>query len=70
MISTSLILLIAPVLTQITEQPEMADLFRNDGKIYIVISVILIIFLSLFIYLIKVDKKIKKIAHQQTLDKK
>ena len=40
---------------------EMADSFRQDGKIYVVTSVIAIIFLALVIYLAVIDRKVKKL---------
>ncbi|PBQ34823.1 CcmD family protein [Sphingobacteriaceae bacterium] len=44
-----------------SESPEMADAFRLDGKIYIVIAVIGIIFLSLVCLLVYIERKLKKI---------
>ena len=43
---------------------EMADTFREDGKIYVVIAVILIILVGLFIYLILIDRKVTRLANQ------
>ena len=40
---------------------EMADTFRADGKIYVVIAVLGIIFVGLIIYLIYLDKKISRL---------
>ncbi|GAB4206166.1 MAG: hypothetical protein Fur0023_15750 [Bacteroidia bacterium] len=40
---------------------EMADALRESGKIYAVIAVITLIFLSLMIYLYFQDKKIKSL---------
>jgi hypothetical protein len=37
---------------------EMADTMRSNGKIYVVIAVILTIFAGIIIYLIRLDKKI------------
>ena len=46
----------------ITESgPQMADSLRENGKIYVVISVIGIIFLSLVIFLVYIERKLKKI---------
>ncbi len=46
---------------------EMADMMRSNGKIYVVVSSLLIIFFILAIYLIKIDLKItKKINNKQT----
>lgn len=38
---------------------EMADAMRNDGKIYVVVAVIVIILLGLLIYLFALDKRLK-----------
>ncbi len=40
---------------------EMADLLRQSGKIYVVIAVLLVIFFSLFLYLLFQDRKIKQL---------
>jgi CcmD family protein len=40
---------------------EMADAFRADGKIYVVIAVLGIIFVGLITYLIYLDKKISRL---------
>jgi CcmD family protein len=44
---------------------EMADAFRADGKIYVVVGVVLIILLGLFAYLFYIDKKLSKIEKNQ-----
>jgi len=41
--------------------PEMADTLRSSGKIYVVISVICIIFAGLAIFLFTIDRRLKKI---------
>jgi CcmD family protein len=40
---------------------EMADALRRNGKIYVVVAVILAIFLGIIIYLIRLDRKISKL---------
>lgn len=40
---------------------EMADQLRGEGKIYVVIGVILIILTGLFGYLIRLDRKLRKL---------
>jgi len=40
---------------------EMADVMRSNGKIYVVVAVIAIIFTGLMIYLIRIDKKVQKL---------
>lgn len=40
---------------------EMADLMRSNGKIYIVVGIIVIIFIGITVYLISTDRKISKL---------
>jgi uncharacterized membrane protein len=40
---------------------DMADTMRSNGKIYVVIIIILTIFAGLIFYLIRIDKKISKL---------
>ncbi|BDD11238.1 hypothetical protein FUAX_36700 [Fulvitalea axinellae] len=40
---------------------EMADQFRADGKIYVVVAVMLVIFAVMAVYLIRLEKKASKI---------
>lgn len=42
-------------------QVQMADSFYGEGKIYIVIAVMTIIFAGLIIYMIRLEKKIKQL---------
>ncbi len=42
-------------------KPEMADVFRSSGKIYVVVATICIIFIGLTIYLFSIDRRLKKI---------
>jgi heme/copper-type cytochrome/quinol oxidase subunit 2 len=46
---------------QAVAAPEMADTFRSEGKIYVVITVISIIFICLIGYLIYIDIKLRKL---------
>jgi hypothetical protein len=43
---------------------EMADRLREDGKIWVVVGVILLIFAGVIIYLIRLDLKISKLEKQ------
>lgn len=40
---------------------EMADTMRSEGKIYVVVAVVLTILLGLFIFLISIDRKISDV---------
>ncbi len=43
------------------QQVEMADAFRSEGKIYVVVVIILAILLGFIGYLFLLDKKINRI---------
>lgn len=43
---------------------EMADVMRSDGRIYVVIAVILTILFGLILYIIRLDKKISNLEKQ------
>ena len=44
--------------------PQMADSFREDGKIYVVIAVLSIVFLALITYMIFIDVKLKRVEQK------
>jgi len=52
-------------LGQVKEKVEMADNFRADGKIYVVLAIILVILAGLFFYLIRIDRKVTKLEEQK-----
>ena len=43
------------------QKVEMADTMRSNGKIYVVVAIILTIFAGLIIYLVRLDRKISKL---------
>ena len=42
-------------------KPEMADVMRSNGKIYVVVAVMLTILLGLFLYVFLLDRKITRL---------
>jgi uncharacterized membrane protein len=48
-----------------TQQVEMADTMRSNGKIYIVVAVCLTILIGLFLYVFLIDRKITKLEKGQ-----
>ena len=44
-----------------SKAPQMADTFRSEGKIYVVIAVLSIIFVCLIAYLIYIDIKVRRL---------
>jgi hypothetical protein len=47
------------------ENAEMADVMRSNGKIYVVIAVMLTILAGLILYLIKLDKRMTRFEKEQ-----
>ena len=43
---------------------EMADQFRAEGKIYIVVAVIMVIMAGMFFYLYRIELKVKKLEKE------
>jgi hypothetical protein len=42
---------------------EMADAMRAEGKIYVVVAIIIIILAGMFVYLFLLDRKMKKLEN-------
>ncbi len=57
--------LMAQAQQQNTETGPVNQMLRSNGKIYVVVSVLVIIFIGIIIYLIRLDRKISKLEHQQ-----
>lgn len=47
-----------------TNGPAMADNFRADGKIYVVIAVMTTIFICVIVYLAIIERKLKKLEDE------
>jgi CcmD family protein len=45
------------------------DFMRETGKINVVVGVILLIFLGIVLYLVRLDRKLTKLEHQLNDDK-
>lgn len=44
---------------------EMADALRSSGKIYVVVSVISVVFIGLAVYLFSIDRRLKKVEKSE-----
>ncbi len=49
---------------------EMADTFRADGKIYVVVAILSIVFTGIVLFLIRLDRKISRIEKEQRKSEK
>lgn len=67
-ITATILTLLSIVYTAHAEAFEMADTLRSNGKIYVVVGVILTIFLGIIAFLIKIDNSVSKI--EKTLSEK
>jgi predicted membrane channel-forming protein YqfA (hemolysin III family) len=47
---------------------EMADTMRKEGKIYVVVAVILTIFAGIIFYLVRLDRKITRLEKEEKLN--
>lgn len=55
------VLSIVAIAQEATETIEMADVMRSNGKIYVVVAVVAVIFTGIIVYLVNLDRKISKI---------
>ena len=58
------LLFISQLLFAENDRPEMADVMHSNGKIYVVVAVVLVILSGLFIYLYAADRRIKKLEEE------
>lgn len=52
------------VLTTQAQEVEMADAMRSDGKIYVVVAIVLFILIGLIAYLFLLDRKITRLEKE------
>lgn len=62
-----LLILISPLL--FAQEAEMADTMRSEGKIYVVVAILLLILIGLIAYLVMIDRKVTKLENRLS-DKK
>ena len=60
-LSTCMFSLLAFAQPATLQQGEPTDFMRSNGKIYVVVAVIVVIVIGLFIYLVNLDRKITKL---------
>ena len=56
-------LVFASVIANAQTDVEMADGMRSEGKIYVVVGIILIVLSGLVVYLVTLDRKVKKLEN-------
>ncbi len=58
-----MLLILVPGFAQ-QDKSEMADLMRSNGRIYVVVAVMLTILAGLVLYLVRLDKKISRLEKE------
>ena len=43
------------------QEIEMADTMRSEGKIYVVVALLIVIFVGLAVYLVSIDRKVSSL---------
>lgn len=43
------------------DKADMADTMRSNGRIYVVVAVVLVILIGLILYLVRLDRRISKL---------
>jgi len=56
--------LLISVLAKAQNDVAMADIMRENGKIYVVVTVVAIIFAGIIVYLIRLDRKTSQMQKQ------
>ena len=59
-----LVVMFISVTSLFAQEVEMAEGLRSSGKIYVVVTVLAIIFIGLFIYLMIIDQKLNKLKKE------
>lgn len=59
-----LLLALMPFLS-LAQEVEMADTMRSNGKIYVVVGVIAIIFVGLLVYVVLLDRRLSKLEKEE-----
>lgn len=60
----SFVLVAWSIIAEAQTTVEMADTMRSEGKIYVVVGIILIVLAGLIFYLVTLDRKTKKLEEQ------
>ncbi len=66
-LKTTWVILLFFLSTGVQAQPEMADTMRSNGKIYVVVGVVGIIFIGIVTYLVIQELRIRKIEKELDL---
>ena len=63
-------LLLLVSLVSFSQETEMADTMRSNGRIYVVVAVLVTILAGLILYVVRVERKISKLEKENRLEAK
>lgn len=52
------------IINSMSQGVAMADTMRSNGKIYVVVAVLVVIFVGIVVYLFSIDKKVSKLEKE------
>ena len=56
-----ILLTLSSLATSAQQEVEMADTMRSEGKIYVVVAILVLILIGLVGYLVQLDRKVSKL---------
>lgn len=68
MIKRFFLLFLSLICSYVLFAQNMADEMRSNGKIYVVVAVLVTIFIGIVIYLVRLDKKISKLENESKIN--
>ena len=68
MIKRFFLLFLSLICNYVLFAQNMADEMRSNGKIYVVVAVLVTIFIGIIIYLIRLDRKISKLEKESKIN--
>ena len=57
----SLLACLVLAISSYAQEVEMADTLRSDGKIYVVVTILVVILAGLIAYLVTIDRKVSRL---------
>jgi len=60
-----LLTVVSVVAQSVNDQVEMADAMHANGKIYVVVTVLAVVFIGIVIFLISIDRKLSRLERKQ-----
>jgi CcmD family protein len=64
LVAGTLLAMSRSALSQAAEPVDMADAMRANGKIYVVVTVLSVIFIGLVVYLVRLDRRIARLERE------